>query len=97
MQIDELFDFLTDRVSTPPPFWYNHEECPHTVTGGYVAINMPYEGFSKLRSVRDWEDPFQTNYQAFRQELEQTSFEEWDTTLEDGLNPNDWHSPTDDK
>jgi hypothetical protein len=40
MQIDELFDFMTSRIDMPPPFWYNHEECPYTVTGGYTAINL---------------------------------------------------------
>jgi hypothetical protein len=97
MQVDELFDFLTGRIDMPPPFWYNHEECPYTVTGGYAAINLPYEGFSSLRSVRDWEDPFsesRTNhYATFRDELSDT---DWDVTLGDGLD-DDWEDFVDER
>ena len=86
MQIDEMFDFLNDRIDTPPAFWYNQEECPHSITGGYAALSLTYEDFSKLRSVRDWEDPFQQNhYASFRAELEETEFEEWNGTLTDGF------------
>lgn len=55
MQVDELFDYLTDRIDTAPPFWNNHEDCPHSVTGGYVAVNVDYKQFSKIRSMEDWE------------------------------------------
>lgn len=58
MQIDEMFDFLSERVDTPPPYWYNYEECPYSVTGGYVIISIPYSQFTKLRSIQDWADPF---------------------------------------
>ena len=56
MQIDELFDYITGRIDMSPPFWYNHEECPHSVTGGYAAINLAYDDFAKLRSMGDWYD-----------------------------------------
>jgi len=58
MQIDEMFDFLSGRIDTPPPYWYNQEECPYTVTGGYAMISLDYAQFSNLRSVQDWADPF---------------------------------------
>ena len=54
MQIDELFDYITGRIDMAPPFWYNHEECPYSVTGGYSAINLAYDDFAKLRSMGDW-------------------------------------------
>jgi len=55
MQVDELFDYLTARINSAPPFWNNHEDCPHSVTGGYIAVNVDYSQFSKLRSMEDWE------------------------------------------
>jgi len=58
MQIDEMFDFLSGRIDNAPPYWYNHEECPYSVTGGYVNIAIPYGQFSELRSMHDWADPF---------------------------------------
>lgn len=90
MQVDEVFDFLNDRIETPPAFWYSQEECPYSVTGGYVAINLNYDSFSRLRSVRDWEDPFQQNhYASFQDELQDTAFEEWSLgTLKDQIS--DW-------
>jgi len=99
MQIDELFDFMTSRIDMPPPFWYNHEECPYTVTGGYTAINLTYEAFSRLRSIRDWEDPFaqeRNHYVSFREEMEET---EWDVTLSDGLDHlgDDWEDFVDEQ
>ena len=54
MQIDELFDYITGRIDVAPPFWYNHEECPHSVTGGYASINLPYDQLVKVRSMGDW-------------------------------------------
>ena len=55
MQVDELFDYLTDRIDMAPPFWNNHEDCPYSVTGGYIAVNVDYNQFSKLRSMEDWD------------------------------------------
>ena len=56
MQIDELFDYITGRIDMAPPFWYNHEECPYSVTGGYASINLAYDDFTKLRSMVDWHE-----------------------------------------
>lgn len=55
MQVDELFDYLTNRIDTAPPFWNNHEDCPYSVTGGYVSVSVDYKDFSRLRSMEDWE------------------------------------------
>lgn len=77
MQLDEMFDFLSGRIDTPPPYWYNHEECPHTATGGYAAIAIPYGEFSKLRSIQDWADPF-----SIYNPIERSSdWSEWDSTF----------------
>lgn len=79
MQIDEMFDFLSGRIDTPPPYWYNHEECPYTATGGYAAIAIPYGEFSKLRSIHDWADPFSI-YNPIK---EASDWSKWDNTLSD--------------
>lgn len=79
MQVDEMFDFLTGRTEDAPPYWYNHDECPLTVTGGYAALTLAYDQFSNLRSKSDWADPFSghNNFAAFLQEREDV-FGDWD-------------------
>jgi hypothetical protein len=79
MQIDEMFDYLSGRVDTPPPYWYNHEECPYTVTGGYTKISIPYGEFTKLRSERDWEDHFTSTNPVSRGD----DWSSWDKSLRD--------------
>tara|TARA_R110000772_G_scaffold59349_4_gene134434 strand:- start:4613 stop:4888 length:276 start_codon:yes stop_codon:yes gene_type:complete len=81
MQVDEMFDYLSGRIGTPPPYWYNHEECPWTVTGGYTKISIPYSEFTSLRSVQDWADPFTAHNKIEDGEKWST----WDSTLQDGL------------
>lgn len=85
MQIDEMFDFLAGRITTPPPYWYNHEECPYTVTGGYTIISIPYGQFTDLRSIQDWADPF-TKWNPINKNAD---FSDWTSTPSD--DPNDDH------
>lgn len=59
MQLDELFDFLNDRIEDAPSYWHNETDAPYSVTGGYAAVSLNYEGYSKLRSARSWNDPLQ--------------------------------------
>jgi len=57
MQIDELFDFLNDRIDTPPPYWYHHEDARYSISGGYVAVNVDYHNYQKIRTERTWDSP----------------------------------------
>lgn len=86
MQIDEMFDFLSGRVDTPPPYWYNHEECPYTVTGGYTKISIPYGTFTDLRSIQDWADPF-TEYNP----IDSKQWSDWDSAINKDIPYDDDH------
>jgi hypothetical protein len=55
MQLDELFDFLNERIEEAPPYWLNEQTLPYSISGGYVVISLPYDSYSHLRSYRDWE------------------------------------------
>jgi hypothetical protein len=57
MQIDEMFDFLNDRIDTPPPYWYHSEDAPYSISGGYAAINVDYHNYQKIRTERSWDNP----------------------------------------
>lgn len=57
MQIDEMFDFLNDRIDTPPPYWYHSEDTPYSISGGYAAINVDYHNYQKIRTERSWDNP----------------------------------------
>jgi hypothetical protein len=60
MLVDELFDFLNDRIDTPPPYWFNESDAPYSISGGYIAIHLMYDQYTKVRSIRSWADPFET-------------------------------------
>jgi len=62
MQIDELFDFLNDRIEETPPYWFSESEAPYSVTGGYVAVTINYEQFCKIRQSRTWDDQTGTSF-----------------------------------
>jgi len=57
MQLDELFDFLNDRIEDVPAYWYSETDVPYSVTGGYVAVHLDYEAYAKVRRARSWNDP----------------------------------------
>lgn len=57
MQIDELFDFLNDRIEDVPAYWYSEGDVPYSITGGYVAVQLDYESYAKVRRARSWNDP----------------------------------------
>lgn len=57
MQIDELFDFLNNRIDTPPPYWYHNEDAPYSISGGYAAISIDYHNYQKIRTERSWDSP----------------------------------------
>ncbi len=57
MQIDELFDFMNDRISDAPAYWYSESDVPYSVTGGYAAVQLDYESYTKVRRARSWNDP----------------------------------------
>lgn len=57
MQVDQLFDFLNDRIKSAPAYWLCREDTPLSVTGGYVQISLNYEGYSKLSSLKGHEEP----------------------------------------
>ena len=58
MQLDELFDFLNDRIEDVPPYWHTADDAPYSITGGYVAVTLNYGNYTKIRSAKTWDDPF---------------------------------------
>lgn len=55
MQIDELFDFLNERIEDAPPYWLNEHTLPYSISGGYVLTSLPYDSYQHLRAYRDWD------------------------------------------
>jgi hypothetical protein len=55
MQIDELFDFLNERIEEAPPYWLNEHSLPYSISGGHVLISLPYDSYQHLRAYRDWD------------------------------------------
>ena len=55
MQLDEMFDFLNERIQEAPSYWLNENQLPYSVTGGCVMVSLPYDSYSHLRSHRDWD------------------------------------------
>ena len=38
MLVDELFDFLNDRIDTPPAYWFSEADAPYSISGGYIIF-----------------------------------------------------------
>ena len=53
MDIDKLFDFITERIPEPPDYWISREACPSTITGGYAEINVSYNTYLMIRRVKE--------------------------------------------
>lgn len=56
MQVDEMFDFLNDRIDSAPNYWFNLDATPKSVTGGYVMLSLTFESYSKLSSSKSWDE-----------------------------------------
>ena len=52
MEIDAMFDFINDRISTPPNYWINPQELPGTISGGFLEVYVAYMIYDKIRTVR---------------------------------------------
>lgn len=52
MEIDEMFDFINDRISTPPNYWINPQELPGTISGGFLEVYVTYKIYDKIRTIR---------------------------------------------
>lgn len=55
MDIDPLFDFLNGRIQEAPNWYLSESKCPQSVTGGYAEVTLPFESYSRLSSLKDWE------------------------------------------
>lgn len=55
MHVDPLFDFLNGRIKEAPDYYLNADAVPHSITGGYVMVSLPFESYSLLTSHKDWE------------------------------------------
>lgn len=52
MEIDAMFDFINDRISTPPNYWINPQELPGTISGGFLEVYVTYMIYDKIRTIR---------------------------------------------
>lgn len=59
MEIDAMFDFIHDRIKTPPEYWVNPKDLPGSVSGGYMEMFITYGIYTKIREVSEhstWSD-----------------------------------------
>ena len=52
MEIDAMFDFINDRISTPSNYWINPQELPGTISGGFLEVYVTYMIYDKIRTIR---------------------------------------------
>jgi hypothetical protein len=55
MDVDQMFDFLNNRIKAAPDYYLSSEKAPNSVTGGYVSVALSFEAYSLLTSIKDWE------------------------------------------
>lgn len=52
MEIDEMFDFINGRITTPPNYWINSQDLPGSVTGGFLEVFISYEIYDRIRTLK---------------------------------------------
>jgi|TARA_B110001452_G_scaffold158613_1_gene132028 hypothetical protein len=55
MDVDQMFDFLNNRIKEAPDYYLSSEKVPNSITGGYVSVALSFEAYSLLTSIKDWE------------------------------------------
>lgn len=59
MEIDKMFDFINERIDTPPTYWINPKDLPASITGGFLEVLVTYDTYSNIREVLEhsiWSD-----------------------------------------
>lgn len=54
--VDQLFDFLNDRVKEPPAYWTQPYLVPLSLSGGYLIVTLNFGLFQKLREAKEQEN-----------------------------------------
>ena len=53
MNVDEMFDFVNDRIQRPPIYYLSIDDTPPTISGGFVVITVEYITYTKIRQSRE--------------------------------------------
>ena len=53
MDVDEMYDFINDRIKNPPNYWIDYKELPELVSGGFLKIQVCYHIYSRIREVKE--------------------------------------------
>jgi hypothetical protein len=48
MEVDQMVDFLFDRIESSPKYYIDYKEVPESITGGWVELTIPYINYKKL-------------------------------------------------
>ena len=59
MEIDSMFDFINQRISSPPEYWINPKDLPGSITGGFLEVFVDYDTYTSIREVSEhsnWPD-----------------------------------------
>jgi hypothetical protein len=59
MEIDSMFDFVNQRISSPPEYWINPKDLPGSITGGFLEVFVDYDTYTSIREVSEhsnWSD-----------------------------------------
>ena len=53
MEIDSMFDFINQRISSPPEYWINPKDLPGSITGGFLEVFVDYDTYTSIREVSE--------------------------------------------
>jgi len=54
-----MFDFINQRISSPPEYWINPKDLPGSITGGFLEVFVDYDTYTSIREVSEhsnWSD-----------------------------------------
>jgi hypothetical protein len=53
MEIDKMFDFINERIDSPPSYWINPKDLPDSITGGFLEVLVPFDTYTNIREIQE--------------------------------------------
>lgn len=56
MEVDQMVDFLLERIKNAPTYFICETYLPESITGGWIELSITFERYLRLRQMKDHTD-----------------------------------------